>query len=94
MIKGVTKSGFKYETDERIVKDWRFVKSMAKMNQGALGQMEGIVEISSILLGENQEILLEKHIADSDGYIDAKQYEEELTEIITSLGEKDKEIKN
>ena len=94
MINGVTKSGFSFEVDERVIKDWRFIKSMAKLNKGALGQLEGIVEISSIVLGEKQGLLLEKHIADQDGYIDAKEYEEELTEIIKLLKEEDEEIKN
>ena len=94
MVKGKTESGFEYEIDEKIVKSWRFVKEMAKLNTGVLGRMEGLVNISSMLLGEDQEEKLMNFISEKEGYADAVTFENTLTEIITSIGKEDSEVKN
>ena len=93
MIKGKTSSGFEYEVDERIIKDWRFAKALAKLSGEPLDKMSATIDIASMLLNNGQEESLMKHV-EMDGFVDSGKMEHEIVEIINGLKQDNEEIKN
>lgn len=86
MIKGKTKSGFKFKIDETKLNDYRFMKDLSKMEENPL-RFPAVLEK---LLGEEQEEALLKHLEDEDGRVDTEKVGDELAEILSS----GKEVKN
>lgn len=86
MIKGKTKSGFKFKIDETKLNDYRFMKDLSKMEENPL-RFPAVLEK---LLGEEQEEALLEHLEDENGHVDAEKVAEELAEILSS----GKETKN
>ena len=86
MIKGKTKSGFKYEVDERIKTDWRLVKAIADSQSNDDGiKLKAVSDMFSLVLGGNEELLMQ-HIANrNDGFVPMEQMNAEITEIIQSI---------
>jgi len=85
-MQGITKSGFKFEIDDRILKDWRFVSALTKCQQSKteFGKLEGIMEMASLLFGDRYDEYL-KHIASkNDGFCDSQAIMEEIKEILES----------
>lgn len=92
MITGKTKNGFKFSYDERILKDWRFVKAIAEtQNDDEIKKLQGATALAELLLGETGTARLAEFIASkNDGFvpIDAMMLE------ITAILESSKNIKN
>ena len=88
-MKITTKSGFKCEVKENVVKDWRYVKALAKCQNDETA-LEGGVELVDVLLGAKGQKDLEKHLEALDGYVDAEKIFSEVTEIINVLGAEEK----
>ena len=83
-MKGKTKSGFKFDFDERILNDWRFLKAVAKAdnNSDPSGMLAGTVELVSMIFGDKEDELM-KHIASkNDGYVPQDAIKDELLDII------------
>ncbi|MDU5253046.1 hypothetical protein [Anaerococcus vaginalis] len=60
MIKGKTKSGFRYSIDENIITDFEFIENLEKvMDNGA-----GLSKVLIILLGEKQKKALINYVRD------------------------------
>lgn len=60
MIKGKTKSGFRYSVDENIITDFEFIENLEKvMDNGA-----GLSKVLIILLGEKQKKALINYVRD------------------------------
>jgi len=56
MIKGTTDSGFEFETNENIVKDFLFVKAYRMTNhKDPYKQIDGFTDMVSLLLGDLEE---------------------------------------
>lgn len=91
MVKGKTKTGFKFETDERVLEDWRLVLNIEKAeSKNMTEKVKGVAALVHLLLGENEEKLM-KHIANrNEGFIPTDAIIEELASIITET----KELKN
>ena len=88
MLNGKTKSGFKYEIDERVINDWRLLKYIAMSESSDPSeQIKGASSLVSLLLGDQEQALME-HLADkNDGYVPAVAVTEAITDIITSVNE-------
>ena len=86
MIEGTTSSGFKFNVDERALKDWRVVRALEEVVESendnlATKKMEVAM---NIILGEDKE-RLEQHVAEkNDGFVPTDVLMSEFTEIITS----------
>lgn len=79
MIKGETKSGFKYSLDENKLRSWEFVtlaKNLASDKTGFTAP-----EYIQFVLGEKQAAALAKHSV-HDGYSDITIMLAEVTEIL------------
>ena len=90
-MKGTTKSGFKFNVDERIIEDWRLIEAIALAESDDPGeQLKGTRAVADLLLGKDKESLI-KFIQDkNDGFVPALEMTTTIAEIITSV----RELKN
>lgn len=91
-MKGKTKSGFKFEFDERILNDWRFLKAVAKADDSSnpSGMLAGTVELVSMIFGDNEQALMDHIASKNDGYVPQDAIKDELLDII----EQGRDLKN
>lgn len=84
MVKGTTKSGFKYEVDKDQLTNVEFLELFAKMQNG-----DGMVvfELLEIVLGTEQKKKLYDHCRDKKGMVPVDAVTEEVTDIFTTLSE-------
>ncbi len=86
-MEGKTKSGFKYNIDERALGDWRFILAVSKIQNGAdMDKLEGAVEMVETLLGKEGHKALIEHIQkkSESGFVSAEDIMAEVNEIITA----------
>ena len=85
-MKGKTKSGFKFDIDERVLTDWRFTIAVAKtQGEDTLQKLAGANEMVELLLGaEGHQALIAHVAAANDGYVPSDVFMEEVTEIMQS----------
>lgn len=84
MIKGKTKSGFKFEFDERIKNDWRLMDAIARATSTEMmTQIAATSDLVDLLLGSDKEKLMEHIMQRNDGFIPSEELEKELFEIIS-----------
>lgn len=82
-----TKSGFTCKVNENKIKDWRFVKALAKCDGKTDTQvLEGLSFVVPFLLGEDGEAALIEHVTDKDGIAPADALITEVREIISLAG--------
>lgn len=88
MIKGVTSSGFKYEIDENIKKDWRFIQKLTKLKELEDSDSKEVdfinimADIEKLIFADNGKAF-EKFIASkNDGHMPTDIVLKELIEII------------
>ena len=91
-MKGKTKSGFKFDFDERILNDWRFVKAIAKADNTSnpSAMLAGTVELVSLIFGDKEDALMEHIASKNDGYVPQDAIKDEIIDII----EQGKDLKN
>ena len=86
MIKGKTSTGFEYEVNENIRKDYRFVTALAKLHsKNEAKAIDAYSTVVSLLLGENGEEDLCQHVMDEDGIVNFTRLGEEVAEILQLL---------
>lgn len=86
MVEGKTKSGFKYKIDERIQSDWRLVKAIAdSQNENPGTKLQGTVDMIKLVLGNQEELLMQHIMKENDGFIPMEVMNTEITEIIQSI---------
>lgn len=85
MIKGETKSGFKFSVDERIKKDYRLLRVMRKAQSGSVDeQLDAMDELVELVLGKKGAEKFINHITKvNDGFCPAEAVSSEIVEIIT-----------
>lgn len=103
MIKGKTKSGIKFEVDERIQNDWRYQKRLSKLitlskklekdetDTEAIAEITNIIDQLEQLMfgGEAGAEAFEEVVANAHGGIcDPSVFQTELMEIITATAKK------
>ena len=87
---GITKSGYKFSINNRILKDWRFVSALTKCQQSKteFGKLEGIQEMVKLLFGDKFEEYLAFIASKNDGFCDSDLIMEEIKEIFESANVK------
>lgn len=86
MVKGETKSGFKFEIDKRVFTDWGIMQAIADIESGEPTKtMVGITSLANMMLGKNGMNELLKHIRDNnDGFAPIESVQNELIEIFNA----------
>lgn len=85
-MQGKTKSGFKYEIDDRILSDWRFTMALTKCQKNdSIKQLEGAQEMVRLMLGDDGlEKFMEHIMEQNDGFVPANVVMAEIQEIFES----------
>ena len=84
-MQGETKSGFKYEIDDRVLKDWRFVEAITEADKGkGVAQLEGARKMIHLMFGEDYDKFMEHLAAQNDGYVPSEAVMAEVKEILES----------
>lgn len=80
MLKGTTKTGFRYEiTDERL-NNFELVEILADIDENPLL----MPKLLDLLLGERQARNLKNYLRDEDGFVPTEKIEATITEIFNS----------
>lgn len=91
MVKGKTKSGFKFEANEKLMHSVSFLMLFREVQKGEDGLL--IFDLLEQVLGKEQLDRLIDHIRDEDGFDDIDKMTEEMVEIFERLAEAE-ETKN
>lgn len=92
-MKGKTSTGFEFDINENLKKDWRVVKAIAQADSDdASDKLKGYTSLVTLLLGKKGEKDLENHVMTSDGIVPLEAINSEVIDMIRALKE-DKEIK-
>lgn len=85
-MQGETRTGFKFDVDDRILTDWRFTMALTKAQNGkGMDQLAGAQEMVSLMLGEEGLEEMMKHVADqNDGFVPAEAVMAEVQDIFES----------
>lgn len=88
MFKGKTKSGFEFEIDPNKLNDMRVVDAIVEMqSENEALVMTALTKLMNLVLGEKQKQRLYTHLQVEGGRVPIDKFNEELTEIITSMNE-------
>ncbi|RHM59654.1 hypothetical protein [Coprobacillus sp. AF33-1AC] len=79
MIKGITKSGFRFRVDENKL-DWSVMELLSEIEENPLK----MVQLAKKILGNVQYDELKKHCKTKRGNIPIDRIEKELTEILNT----------
>lgn len=82
MLKGKTKTGFQYEFDEKILKNYELVELLAEVDDDPLV----LPKIFKMLLGDRVEELKD-HVRDADGVVDIEKMLTEFQDIFATQAE-------
>ena len=82
MLKGKTNTGFQYEFDEKILKNYELVELLAEVDDDPLV----LPKIFKMLLGDRVEELKD-HVRDADGVVDIEKMLTEFQDIFSTQAE-------
>lgn len=86
MLKGKTKSGFKFEIDEMIADDLELLEEIAKADK----DVTVFPDVLERILGADQKKALYDHLRNEHGRVSIKAAVDEFTEIMNIAGEETK----
>lgn len=86
MLKGKTKSGFKFEIDEMIADDLELLEEIAKADK----DVTVFPDVLEKILGADQKKALYDHLRNEHGRVSIKAAVDEFTEIMNIAGEETK----
>lgn len=91
MIKGKTKTGFKFEIDEKVIDDFELIDAIAHADDTSnpAGQMNSISVVCTKLLGAQRNALFE-HVRTEDGRVPISAISNELVDIMSAFGKASK----
>lgn len=92
MIEGITKSGFKYKYDERILDDYSLVEAITAFDKSdnKMQQVSALTNIIDLLLGDTKDDLMIHIAANNEGFRPLAAVYNEVFEIISAS----KDLKN
>lgn len=80
MVKGKTKSGFKFEITDDAYNDMELLDLIASISDG---EVQNMSKAADKLLGKEQREKLYEHIRDENGRVPIDKFETEFGEILT-----------
>ena len=86
-MKVTTKSGFKFEIDERVIEDYRMIEALKKAdNTDDPGEMlNGTVEVVNLVFGADKARLMEHIKGQNDGFVPTSAMREELDSVFARV---------
>ena len=86
MLKGETKSGFKFKIDEAVVDDLELLEDIAKADK----DVSVFPSVLEKILGKDQKAKLYEHLRGKNGRVSIQSAVDEFTEIMNIAGEETK----
>lgn len=85
-MQGETKSGFKYDIDDRILNDWRYTMALTKCQHPSdIKKLEGATEMVQLMFGDDGLEKFMDHIKErNDGFVPIEVVIEEVQSIFES----------
>lgn len=80
MLKGTTKTGFRYEIADERLNNFELVEILADIDENPLL----MPKLLDLLLGERQARNLKNYLRDEDGFVSTEKIEVTITEIFNS----------
>ena len=80
MLKGTTKSGFKFEIDDKRLNNYELLEAISEVEESPLA----LPRVIKLLLGDNKAKALKNHVRDSDGFVSSEKLSAEIMEIFES----------
>lgn len=96
-VKGKTSSGFAFEIDSDVFKDWRFLKAVRKANANGKDALDASLDLVAFLFNDpKEEESFYEFLAgqNDDGRVPVEVVGKEVGEIMKIVQEKSKEAKN
>lgn len=81
LLKGTTKSGFKFELDQERLNNYELLESISEIDENPLA----ITKVLDLLLGKKEKNRLKEHIRNDEGIISVDKMTDEITEMFQSL---------
>jgi len=86
MVGGKTKTGFSFEVDEKMLKDWRLTRALVKMQDKDMTErFKGVDEALTLLLGDKVDDLMDHLIKKNKGYAPIEKLIAEIKDIMDSV---------
>lgn len=84
-MKITTKTGFKFEVDERIFSDYRFVDAISEASDpdNKVGELRATTKLVDLVFGNKKKAFLDHISKKNDGFIPAEVVNNELQFVIT-----------
>lgn len=82
MLKGKTKTGFKFAIDERVLNNYELIELLADVEENPLL----VTKVLTTVLGDKKQDLIE-HVREDDGIVPVEKMMEEIAEIFNAGNE-------
>ncbi len=80
MLKGTTKSGFKFEIDDKRLNNYELLEAISEIEESPLA----LPRVIKLLLGDNKAKALKNHVRDDEGFVSSEKLSAEIMEIFES----------
>ena len=80
MLKGTTKSGFKFEIDDKHLGNYELLEAISDVEDSPLA----LPRVIKLLLGDSKAKVLKNHVRDDEGFVSADKLSAEIMEIFES----------
>ena len=80
MLKGTTKSGFKFEVEDKRLNNYELLEAISDVEESPLA----LPRVIKLLLGDNKAKALKNHVRDDEGFVSAEKLSAEIMEIFES----------
>lgn len=80
MLKGTTKSGFKFEIEDKRLNNYELLEAISEVEESPLA----LPRVIKLLLGDNKAKALKNHTRDDEGFVSSEKLSAEIMEIFES----------
>lgn len=80
MLKGTTKSGFKFEIEDKRLNNYELLEAISEVEESPLA----LPRVIKLLLGDSKSKALKDHVRDDEGFVSSEKLSAEIMEIFES----------
>ena len=80
MLKGTTKSGFKFDIEDKRLNNYELLEAISEVEESPLA----LPRVIKLLLGDSKAKALKNHVRDDEGFVSAEKLSAEIMEIFES----------
>lgn len=80
MLKGTTKSGFKFDVEDKRLNNYELLEAISEIEESPLA----LPRVIKLLLGDSKAKALKNHVRDDEGFVSSEKLSAEIMEIFES----------